>query len=274
MKLVPKLASIDDLLAGRCGEVAVGDVLAFNGVSRVDEFIQGATDSAISHVAIVHPRTATRRRSRSWRRPARGHRHPARRGARRLPDRPHLLLPAARRRQSRALVVPSTLAAYYVSNALDKYNYDGVVEAGLYDLDHPLLRAAARATSTGIRRSRGSPGGTRLFAEAPGSGSKVFEGIPTTGGSSARSSSPRCCRPLRSSDPGRPARAGGPGRGLLVRHLRRRLSAQRRAPCPTPSDGAPRRLRWSRSPTAIPHGPDAARYARRNRRRNRGRSRS
>lgn len=138
MALVTKLASIDDLLNGRCGEVAVGDVLAFNGKTKVDEFIQEATHSGIAHVAIV---------------------------IRQRDDGPLLLLEATGkgitatplgealagyqadhtcfylplRPQSRALVVPATLAAYYASNALDKYNYDGVVAAGVYDLDHPFF---------------------------------------------------------------------------------------------------------------------------------------
>jgi hypothetical protein len=133
-----KLASIDDLLKGRCGELAVGDVLAFNGETKVDEFIQGATKSAISHVAILLRETA---------------------------DAPFLLLEATGlgvtltpleeallRYQAdhtcfylpledrfRALIDPPKVAAYYEANAFDKYNYDGVVEAGIYDLSHPLF---------------------------------------------------------------------------------------------------------------------------------------
>jgi hypothetical protein len=135
-----RLASIDDLLKGRCGEVAVGDVLAFNGVSRVDEFIQGATKSAISHVAILLRQKA---------------------------DGPFLVLEATGLgvtltpladalanyqedhtcfylplgQKSRALVDPGKLVAYYAENAFDRYNYDGVVGAGIYDLDHPLYKA-------------------------------------------------------------------------------------------------------------------------------------
>ena len=140
MSLTPKLVSIADLLEGRCGQVAVGDVLAFNGVSRVDEFIQGATRSAISHVAIL---------------------------LREKPDAPFLVLEAtglgvtltpladalARYEEDhtcfylpladrcRALVDPAKLAAYYDANAFDSYNYEGVIQAGIYDLDHPLLKA-------------------------------------------------------------------------------------------------------------------------------------
>jgi hypothetical protein len=140
LPLTPKLASIEDLLEGRCGQVAVGDVLAFNGVSRVDEFIQGATRSGISHVAIL---------------------------LRANPDAPFLVLEAtglgvtltpladalARYEEDhtcfylplaekfRGLVDPTKLAAYYEANAFDSYSYDGVIQAGIYDLDHPLFKA-------------------------------------------------------------------------------------------------------------------------------------
>jgi hypothetical protein len=138
MKLVPKLASIDDLLAGRCGEVAPGDVFAFNGISTVDAFIQDATDSAISHVGIVIRETdrgplslleATGKgiTATPLAEVLEGYR----------PDHTCFYLPLAP--ASRALVVPALLTDYYLSNALDKYNYDGVVEAGLYDLDHPFF---------------------------------------------------------------------------------------------------------------------------------------
>ena len=138
MTLVPKLASIDDLLAGRCGEVAPGDVFAFHGISTVDAFIQDATDSAISHVGIVIRETdkgplslleATGKgiTATPLAEVLEGYR----------PDHTCFYLPLAP--QSRALVVPAMLTDYYLSNALDKYNYDGVVEAGLYDLDHPFF---------------------------------------------------------------------------------------------------------------------------------------
>jgi hypothetical protein len=138
MKLVPKLASIDGLLAGRCGEVAPGDVFAFNGISRVDEFIQDATGSAISHVGIVI-REAGKLTLSLLEATGKGV------TATSLPevlagykvDHTCFYLPLVP--ASRALVVPSSLAGYYASNALDRYNYDGVVEAGLYDLDHPFF---------------------------------------------------------------------------------------------------------------------------------------
>jgi hypothetical protein len=144
MSIIPQLASIDDLLHGRCGEVAVGDVLAFNGISKVDEFIQGATKSGISHVAVL---------------------------LRAQPGGPLLVLEATElgvtltpladsleaykddhtcfylplAPESRARLVPEKLAAYYHQNAFDKYNYDGVVEAGIYDLDHPLFKSFLHA---------------------------------------------------------------------------------------------------------------------------------
>ena len=138
MKLVTKLASIDELLAGRCGKVAPGDVFAFNGISNVDQFIQKATRSQISHVGIVirdkggeslllleatgNGVTAT-----PLAEALEGYRG----------DHTCFYLPLAP--ASRALVVPGALADYYASNALDKYNYDGVIAAGLYDLDHPFF---------------------------------------------------------------------------------------------------------------------------------------
>jgi len=138
MKLVTKLASIDDLLAGRCCEVAPGDVFAFNGISKVDRFIQDATGSAISHVGIVIPTNDQRGFSLLE---ATG------KGVTATPladalagyqgDHTCFYLPLGPAR--RALVVPAVLADYYASNALDKYNYDGVIEAGLYDLDHPFF---------------------------------------------------------------------------------------------------------------------------------------
>ncbi len=138
MKLVPKLASIDDLQSGRCGDLAPGDVFAFNGSSKVDEFIQEATRSAISHVGIVIRDKGNGSLSLLE---ATG------RGVTATPlaealegyrgDHTCFYLPLAP--PSRALVVPAKLADYYASNALDKYNYDGVIAAGLYDLDHPFF---------------------------------------------------------------------------------------------------------------------------------------
>ena len=138
MKLMTKLASIDDLLAGRCGQVVPGDVFAFNGISKIDQFIQDATGSAISHVGIVIP--ADDQRSFSLLE-ATGKGVTATPLAQALAgyegDHTCFYLPLAP--ASRARVVPALLADYYASNALDKYNYDGVIAAGLYDLDHPFF---------------------------------------------------------------------------------------------------------------------------------------
>jgi len=138
MKLVTKLASIDDLLAGRCGQVAPGDVFAFNGSSKVDQFIQDATRSAISHVAIVIRDKDGESLSLLE---ATGNGVTATPLAAALEgyegDHTCFYLPLAP--ASRALVVPAMLVDYYASNALDKYNYDGVIAAGVYDLDHPFF---------------------------------------------------------------------------------------------------------------------------------------
>jgi hypothetical protein len=130
------LVTLAELMKG--GVLAVGDVLALRGTSRVDEFIQGATLSGISHVAIV-----------------------VREGAAPLSlleatglgvtvtpvdealalyqkDHSCFYLPLAP--EIRGAIDPSKLAAYCVANAREKYNYGGVVAAGLYDIDNPLLR--------------------------------------------------------------------------------------------------------------------------------------
>lgn len=72
----------------------------------------------------------------------------------------------------RAKVDPTKLAAYYVANAKEKYNYAGVVAAGLFDIDNPLL--AKFVTHVGST----SPWGTAVekyesFAE--GLWKKVFD---------------------------------------------------------------------------------------------------
>ena len=218
------------------------------GSRRVDEFIQEATESAISHVAIVIREKAGGAAFAAGGDGHGGHRDAARRGARGLPGRTTPASICRSRRPSRALVVPATLADYYASNALDKYNYDGVVEAGLYDLDHPLVRSAAHATSTSnspvariarwwdrlIERGAQDLGeGVRRDARLPAA-LLLAAGLRGAPGDEGRRRS-------------RPRAAGGPGRGLLVRHLRRRLPAQRRRrSCRTPSAGATRRPRWPR----------------------------
>jgi hypothetical protein len=132
--------SIEELLAGRCGRAAApGDVLAFSGTSGVDRFIQKATVSDISHVAILirHPAdgqtlsvleatgagvtvTPLEQSLDAYRR-----------------DHTCFFLPLAE--PLRHAVVPAALAAYYAANADEKYNYAGVAAAGLYEIENPLF---------------------------------------------------------------------------------------------------------------------------------------
>jgi hypothetical protein len=130
------LVALEDLTKQNL--LAVGDVLAFRGVSRVDEFIQGATLSGISHVAIVIRPTETAPLSILE---ATGQ------GVTVTPiaeavtasqtDHTCFYLPLAPAK--RAQIDASKLAGYYVANAKEKYNYAGVAAAGLYDIDNPLL---------------------------------------------------------------------------------------------------------------------------------------
>jgi hypothetical protein len=139
MELTAKLATIDDFLAGGCGRApAVGDVLAFSGSSRVDQFIQDATRSDISHVAIlIQPKdggplsvleatgagvtvTPLAQSLAEYRK-----------------DHTCFFLPLAQ--VAGQAVSPAVLADYYAENANDLYNYAGVAAAGLYDLDNPLF---------------------------------------------------------------------------------------------------------------------------------------
>jgi hypothetical protein len=179
-KLVPRMSSIADLLAGRCGEVAVGDVLAFNGLTRVDEFIQGATKSAISHVAILMRAqpggpllvleatglgvTVT----------------PLEESLQKYDQEHHTCFYLPLTPGLRASIVPGTLAAYYNSNALDKYNYDGVVEAGIYERDHPLFEAFFHAFHGRSLRSRLARAWYRLLGRMAHLWEKVVEGEPNT----------------------------------------------------------------------------------------------
>lgn len=177
-KLVLGMSSIDDLLAGRCGEVAVGDVLAFNGLTRVDEFIQGATKSAISHVAILMRAqpggpllvleatglgvTVT----------------PIEESLRRYDSERHTCFYLPLSPALRARVVPEALAAYYSSNALDKYNYDGVVEAGIYERDHPLFEAFFHTFHGQSLRSRVTRAWYRFVGRMAHLWAKVIEHEP------------------------------------------------------------------------------------------------
>ncbi len=132
------LASFEDLCAGRCGRPPdAGDVLAFSGSSPVDRFIQKATRSIISHVAILI----------------------------RPPDGPLSVLEATGlgvtvtpleqalaadgaaqtcfflplAETARRSIVPALLADYYARNARDAYSYAGVMAAGLYEIENPLF---------------------------------------------------------------------------------------------------------------------------------------
>jgi hypothetical protein len=130
------LVTLDDLMKG--GALAVGDVLAFRGSSRVDEFIQGATLSGISHVAIVVREGADAPLSLLE---ATGLGVTVTPVVEALPtyqkDHTCFYLPLSPAKRDQ--VDPTKLAAYYVANAKEKYNYGGVVAAGLYDIDNPLL---------------------------------------------------------------------------------------------------------------------------------------
>lgn len=179
-KLIPRMSSIDDLLAGRCGEMAVGDVLAFNGLTRVDEFIQGATKSAISHVAILMRAqsggpllvleatgvgvTVT----------------PLEESLRKYDQEHHTCFYLPLTSGLRADIVPGTLAAYYNSNALDKYNYDGVVEAGIYERDHPHFKAFFHTFHGRSLRSRIVRAWYRLIGRMAHLWAKVVEHEPNT----------------------------------------------------------------------------------------------
>jgi hypothetical protein len=179
-KLVPQMSSIADLLAGRCGEVAVGDVLAFNGLTRVDEFIQGATKSAISHVAILMRAqlggpllvleatglgvTIT----------------PLAEALQQYDQEHHTCFYLPLTAERRAGIVPGTLAAYYNSNAFDKYNYDGVVEAGIYDRDHPLFQYFFHVFHGRSLKSRIVRAWYRLIGRMAHLWASVIKGEPNT----------------------------------------------------------------------------------------------
>jgi hypothetical protein len=179
-KLVPQMSSIANLLAGRCGELAVGDVLAFHGLTRVDEFIQGATKSAISHVAILMRAqiggpllvleatglgvTVT----------------PLEESLQKYDQEHHTCFYLPLKAEMRAQIVPGSLAAYYNSNALDKYNYDGVVEAGIYDLDHPLFQSFFHVFHGRTLRSRLVRAWYRLIGRLAHLWAKVIEREPST----------------------------------------------------------------------------------------------
>jgi len=130
------LVALEDLTKQNL--LAVGDVLAFRGVSKVDEFIQGATLSGISHVAIVIRETDAAPLSLLE---ATGQGVTVRPVSDAVTDyqKDHTCFYLPLAPAKRAQIDPTKLAAYYVANAKEKYNYAGVAAAGLYDLDNPLL---------------------------------------------------------------------------------------------------------------------------------------
>jgi len=139
MELTAKLATIGDFLGGGCGRPpAVGDVLAFSGTSRVDRFIQDATRSSISHVAILMeppggaPLSALE---------ATGAGVTVTPLAQCLDDykQDHTCFYLPLDQLPSRAVVPSVLADYYAENARDGYNYAGAAAAGFFDLGNPLF---------------------------------------------------------------------------------------------------------------------------------------
>jgi hypothetical protein len=137
MELTAKLATVDEFLAGECGRgPVVGDVLAFRGTSPVDRFIQDATRSEISHVAIlieppggelsVLEATGAGVSVTPLAKSLAGYQE----------KHSCFYLPLAD--ASSRTVIPALLLAYYTANAEDRYNYAGVAAAGLYDI--PRLR--------------------------------------------------------------------------------------------------------------------------------------
>ena len=139
MALTSAWGSIEDFLAGRCGRApAAGDVLAFSGVSPVDRFIQKATLSAISHVAILIRAADNGPLSLLEATGAGVTAAPLEQALdayRR--DQTCFFLPLAE--AARHAVVPALLASYYTQNAGQGYNYAGVAAAGLYEIENPLF---------------------------------------------------------------------------------------------------------------------------------------
>lgn len=133
-----EMITLDDLMTGRSGTLTVGDVLAFRGVSKVDEFIQDASRSGISHVAIVIREDPGASLSILESTGAGVTVTPVDKAIRAYQgDHTCFYLPLSTAQRTK--VDPTKLVAYYVANAKEKYNYAGVVAAGLYDIDNPLL---------------------------------------------------------------------------------------------------------------------------------------
>lgn len=132
--------SIEELLAGRCGRApAAGDVLAFSGTSRVDRFIQKATLSEISHVAILIQHPADQQTLSVLEATGAGVTLTPLEASLDAYRRDHTCFFLPLSEQLRRAVVPAALAAYYAQNAGEKYNYAGVAAAGLYEIENPLF---------------------------------------------------------------------------------------------------------------------------------------
>jgi hypothetical protein len=134
MELTAKLATVGDFLGGGCGRPpAVGDVLAFSGTSRVDRFIQEATRSRISHVALLIEAEPGAPLSVLEATGAGVTVTPLAESLGRY-QRDHTCFYLPLDQAFGQTVVPALLTAYYAENAKDRYNYAGVAAAGLYDL--------------------------------------------------------------------------------------------------------------------------------------------
>ena len=138
MELATELVSIDDLLNGKCGRLSEGDVLAFNGASKVDAFIQEATFSNISHVAVLMRENREEPLSVLEATGAGVTVTELEASLAKYKD-DHVCFYLPLTPENRGRVNDAALAAYYAANAGQKYNYGGVVAAGLYDLDNPLF---------------------------------------------------------------------------------------------------------------------------------------
>ncbi len=138
MELATDLISIDDLLNGKCGRLSEGDVLAFHGASTVDAFIQDATFSSISHVAILMREDPEAELSVLEATGAGVTVTPIDASLAKYQEE-HICFYLPLTDQNRGRVDAAALAGYYAANARQKYNYSGVFAAGLYELDNPLF---------------------------------------------------------------------------------------------------------------------------------------
>jgi hypothetical protein len=138
MELATELVSVDDLLNGKCGRLSEGDVLAFNGASKVDTFIQDATFSKISHVAVLMREDSEAPLS-VLEATGAGVTVTALDASLEKYKDDHVCFYLPLTPESRGRVDAAALAAYYATNVRQRYNYSGVFAAGLYELDNPLF---------------------------------------------------------------------------------------------------------------------------------------